>query len=258
MSKKIAGTLFVYNGSLYDYCYMEAIQCLVECTDHVFIVAGGRDNTYESVLNEFNTNENCTIIYLSDELWDLQTGKEKLNFFTNIAIEAAQKAGYEYQFNLQSDEILHEKSYLELRKAIETNFEGYMSTRINLWASPYLQLDVPIERMPCSTAIIRLTKTIYRSVDDAENIAVPLVNTYFQTGLRIYHMGFVRKQEIMKPKIINMQCNVFGMADYDPKLNQADLFNPNFWFDPLTDLKPIDEPLPKLIQPWAKERYYEV
>lgn len=255
--KKIAGIIFVYNGSKFDYCYLESIRCLLECTDHVFIVAGGRDNTYESVLNEFNEKENVTIIYLSDELWDLQTGKEKLNFFTNIAIEAAQRDGYEYQFNLQADEILHEKSYGELRKAIETGFDGYMSTRINLWHSPYLQLDVPQERKPCSTSIIRLAKTCYRSVDDAENIAVPLVNTYFESGIRIYHVGFVRRREVMKSKIINMQCNVFGMADHDPKLNESDLFNPSLWFDPLTDLKPIDEPLPKLIQAWAKDRYYE-
>lgn len=255
MGKSLAGTIFCYNAQKFDYCFLEAIQCLLECTDHVFIVAGGRDNTYESVLNEFNKNENCTIIYLSDELWDLQKGKEKLNFFTNIGIEAAQKSGYEYQFNLQADEIVHEKSYSEIRKAIETNDEGYMCSRINLWNNCYLQLDVPQERKPCSTSIIRLTKTDYRSVDDAENIGVPIVNTYFESGIRVYHFGFVRRFDIMKAKIINMQENVFGM-NHDVKLDGSEIFNPNLWFDPKTDLKPIDEPLPLIIQDWAKERYF--
>ena len=257
MDKKIAGVLFVYRGNMFDYCYLEAIKCLTECTNHVFVAAGGDDNTLEDILKVYSGDENVTIIPIAKEIWESQHGKEKLNYFTNICIEAAEKAGYEYQLNIQADEILHEKSYPEIRKAVITGFDGYMSTRINLWHSPYLQLDVPQERKPCSTSIIRLTKTRYRSVDDAENIAVPLVNTYFEEGIRIYHMGFVRKREIMPSKIRHIQQQVFGMEHADSKLDGMEIFDPTKWFDPLTDLKPINEPLPKLIQQWAKERYYE-
>ena len=70
-------------------------------------------------------------------------------------------------------------------------------------------------------------------------------------------MGFVRKREVMRGKIINMQVDVFGMEHYDSKLDESELFNPDLWFDPKTDLKPIDEPLPAIIQNWAKERVYE-
>jgi hypothetical protein len=58
----------------------------------------------------------------------------------------------------------------------------------------------------------------------------------------------------MKAKIINMQCGVFGMADYDQKLNDCDVFNPDLWFNPINDLMPIVKPLPKIIEKWAKER----
>lgn len=252
MSKKLAGVIFYYNAEMFDYCYIEAVNCLLECTDYVFIVAGGTDNTYEKTLNEFKDNEHVTIIYLSNALWDLQTGKEKLNYFTNIGIEAAHREGYEYVFQLQADEILHEKSYPEIRKAIETNEEGYMCTRINLWHSPYLQLDVPQERKPCSTSIIRLTRTCYRSVDDAENIEVPLCETYFESGIHIWHYGFVRKKEVMKAKIINMQENVFGM-DHDKKLDGSDTFDSTLWFSG-DDLKIIDYPHPKIMQEWIKTR----
>lgn len=256
MSKKLAGVIFYYNAEMYDYCYIEAVNCLLECTDYVYVVAGGIDETYEKTLNEFKDNERVTIIYLSTAIWDLQTGKEKLNFFTNIGIEAAERGGYEYVFQLQADEILHQKSYPEIRKAIETGAEGYMCTRVNLWQSPYLQLDVPQERKPCSTSIIRLAKTCYRSVDDAENIGVPMVEIYFEPNIRIYHMGFVRKREIMPNKIRHIQQQVFGMEHADSKLEGMEIFDPTKWFDPKTDLKPIDEPLPKLIQQWAKQRYY--
>jgi len=257
MSKSLAGVLFVYRGNMFDYCYKEAIQCLIECTDHVFVAAGGDDETLEDIIKAFMPIGKVTIIPISKENWESQSGKEKLSYFTNICIEAAQEAGYEYQLNIQADEVLHEKSYSEIRKAIDAGFEGYMSKRINLWQSPYLQLDVPQERKPCSTLIIRLAKTCYRSVDDAENIGVPAVDTYFENGIRIYHMGFVRKREIMPNKIRHIQQQVFGMEHADSKLEGMDIFDPTKWFDPLNDLKPIDEPLPKLIKIWAKERHYE-
>src|SRR6185312_1187568 len=113
MNKKLAGTLFVYNGNKYDYCFKEAIQCLLEFCDHVIIVAGGDDGTYDDVMDML-TLENkgkLFLIQIIQKDWDEQHGFQKLNYFSNIAIEEAEKLGYEYQFNLQADEIVHEKSY---------------------------------------------------------------------------------------------------------------------------------------------------
>lgn len=258
MSKKLAGTLFVYNGDKYDYPYYEAIKCLLYCCDYVIVAAGGDDNTLVGVLGNRlkHDTDKLKVIHIRKEHWDSQHGQEKLSYFTNLCIAEAERLGYEYQFNLQADEIIHEKSFPEIRKAIETGAEGFLVQRINLWQDPYHQLDVPQERKPCSTDIVRLAKTMYRSYSDAESLGVPFADSYFYNGIRIYHMGFVRKREVMKDKIINMQCNVFEMADYDKKLDQCEVFNPKLWFDG-DDLKLIDEPLPILIQEWARERVYE-
>lgn len=255
MSKQLAGTLFCYNGNKYDYSFKEAIGCLLEFCDHVFVAAGGIDGTYEDC-QKIESNK-LTMINISDEEWESQHGKEKLSHFSNITIQAAQDAGYEYSFNLQSDEIISENSYDAIRKCLSFGMESYMCQRINLWKSPYYQLNVPHDRKPCSTSLMRLAKTIYRSYDDAESISAPSVCVDFENDIKIYHMGFVRTREVMKAKIINMQQAVFRMADYDKKLDECEVFNPDLWFDPKTDLKPIDEPLPKLIQKWAAERVYE-
>jgi hypothetical protein len=253
MSKRLAGTLFIYNGESQDYCYLESIRCLQEFCDHVFVVdAGSLDGTV-SELNKIK-DDNTTIVTLFHSEWLKQYGKKKLNYFTNISIKEAQDADYEYQFNLQADEIVHEKSYDAIRRAIETGQEAFMCSRINLWQSPYMRLDVPQERKPCSTSIIRLAKTNYRSVDDAENLEAP-ANFDFLNDIIIYHMGFVRKRDVMKKKIIHIQEQIFG-TDHDKKLDGSDIFIPERWFEK-EDLKPIDEPLPKIIQQWAKERYYE-
>jgi hypothetical protein len=253
---KLCGTLFVFNGRKFDYCFTEAMQCLLNFCDYVVVVAGGEDGTMEYVLRIAESNKGkVSVIEISPEEWEAQTGKEKLNYFTNVAIEYADKLGFQYQFNLQADEIVHESSYSAIREAISEGAEGYMCRRVNLWASPYMQLDVQHTRLPCSNYVIRLSKVNYRSYDDAESIGVNNVNTEWADRIRMYHMGFVRNREVMKSKIINMQEAVFGV-NHDPKLDQEELFNPDLWIDPQKDLKPIDEPLPLIIQDWAKERVY--
>jgi hypothetical protein len=254
MSKKLAGTLFVFNGDLYDYSYMEAIQCLLEFCDYVIVAAGGEDNTHRSASYIANKNyEKMKVIHITKDHWGSQHGQEKLNYFTNICIAEAQRIGCEYQFNLQADEIVHEKSYPEIRKAISTGAEGFLIKRINLWQDCYHRLDVPHERMPCNTSIVRLAKTVHRSYGDAESLAVPYADAYFYNSIVMWHYGFVRKKEVMKDKIINMQCAVFEMADYDKKLNECDIFDSTLWFNE-SDLKIIDSPHPKIMKEWIKTR----
>ena len=251
---KLAGTLFCYNAVSQDYCVKESIISLSRLCDHVFVVdAGSTDSTQFEIANL--DIDNMTFIILSNKDWQKQKGREKLNYFTNIAIEAAEKAGYEWQINLQADEIIHEKSYDAIRKAIEEDCSSYMCRRINLWKSPYLQLNVTQDRLPCSENIIRLTKTKFRSVGDAESIGVDYVDFKYLNDIRIYHMGFVRKRDIMKYKAIHIQEEIFGL-EHDKKLDGIDYFEPDRWFTK-EDLKPIDEPLPAIIKDWAKKRVYK-
>jgi hypothetical protein len=254
MNKKLAGTLFCYNAVSQDYCIKESIISLSKCCDHIFVVdAGSTDSTQFEL---FNLGlDNVKIIVRDNKEWQEQKGREKLNYFTNIAIEEAEKAGYEWQINLQADEIIHEKSYDAIRKAIEEDCSSYMCKRINLWKSPYLQLDVPQDRLPCSENIIRLAKTKFRSVGDAESIGVDYADFKYLNDIRIYHMGFVRKRDVMKKKAIHIQEEVFGL-DHDKKLDGIDYFDPDRWFTN-EDLKLIDEPLPEIIKEWAKERVYK-
>lgn len=250
MAKSIAGTLFVYNGESMDYCYKEAINSLKEFCDYVIVVdAGSVDGTIPELKK---LEDEKTEIILNND-WELHEGKTKLSHFSNIANQRAQDLGFDYIFNLQADEIVHENCYDNIREAVELNADGYLITRINLWASPYLQLNVPNNRMPCSKYIVRLAKSHYRSYDDAESMAVLFSNMYAK-DIRIYHMGFVRKREVHPKKIRYMQGEVFKVG-IDEKLGNDEYFNPYLWFSK-QDLVPIDEPLPKIIQNWAKERYY--
>lgn len=250
MSNSLGGSMFIYNGISQDYCFQESIKCLEECCDKVIVVdAGSTDGTAEALTD----TEKTKIIRLPNIMWQLKHGKEKLSYFSNIAHSLLDT---DFLFYLQSDEILHESCYDTLRNAIELDQSGYICKRINLWASPYLRLDVPHNRKPCSTEIIRLAKSGAMSYDDAESLIVPgHVYADLSEQLRIYHMGFVRKREVHVHKITHMQSEVFQTTP-DAKLKGMDIFDPYQWFSK-DDLKPIEEPLPLLIQAWAKKRVYD-
>lgn len=249
----ICGVTIVKSAIKYDYCIKECILSLLECCDYVvcvFVASLQDDGTLELIKSI--DNPLLRIVELPESDWNFIQGKERLSYITNIGIELADKLGFEYVLYVQSDEIIDNKSKLAIRQAVNEGGEGYLCKRINLWGSPYTELNIPISRMPCSTEVIRLTKANYRAVDDAESIAAPASFKYVN-DIVIWHMGFVRKRSVMKSKIINMQEGVFAMANHDTKLDQEEEFNPTLWFNE-SDLKPISTPLPGVIRQWAADR----
>lgn len=252
MGKTLGGSLFIRNGEKYDYCYKEAIKCLLEFCDKVVVcVVPTEDKTDKCVYDIWCDNrEQMELRVVSDVYWHKMAfqGKHRLSIFTNYAIEMLDT---DYVFNLQGDEIVDPASYPYIRQAIEHGGEGYMCTRINLWGSPCTQLNVPHERKPCSTEIVRLAKSYYRAYDDAESLnAMPAIN--FLEDIKIWHMGFIRKREVHPAKIREMQGNIFRCG-VDSKLEGMEVFDSTKWFT-ADDLIPIEGELPPLIREWARER----
>lgn len=251
MSKTLGGSLFIRNGEWLDYCYKEAISCLLEFCDKVSIcVVPTKDGTAEHIQGWYGDRPDIIVRHISDDDWNRmghQT-KHRLSIFTNYAIEMLDT---DYVFNLQGDEIVDPGSYQYIRQAVQEGHEGYLCSRINLWGSPKTQLNVEHHRKPCSTEIVRLAKTCYRAYDDAESLAAPVVDKYLDK-IKIWHMGFVRKREIHPAKIREMQGNIFKCG-VDSKLEGMDVFDSTKWFTD-ADLIQIEGELPPLIQQWAKER----
>jgi len=248
MSKTLGASLFVKDGVKYDYCFLEAVKCMQDFADKIAVVCvESEDDTYEQLMGI--KNDKTTIVHLQKELWDSVSymQKYKLSFFSNIAHAMLDT---DYFFNLQADEIVHENSYDAIRKAIETNSDGYLCSRINLWKDCNHQLNVPQERKPCSTEVIRLAKQGAYSYDDAENLIAQ--STYdFVDEIQIVHYGFVRKKEIMADKIRNIQANIFGMTP-DSKLDGMTDFDSTKWFTD-DDLISFNNH-PKIMAEWVKNR----
>ena len=247
MRKTLGGITFVHNAITYDYNYKETIDCLLSFCDKVVILdAGSTDGTAEEVSKY--ADPNVTVACLDKLEWEKQQGREKLSYFQNLALSFLDT---DYYFLLQADEILHEKSFPLIHRIIQTNTEAFICSRRNLWKDCFHQLNVPHERKPCSTEIVRLAKTQYKSVGDGESIDAP-ASGQFIYGIDIWHMGFVRKKEVMKDKIWNMQENVFQIP-HDPKLDNMAEFDWSAWFSE-NDLIKINETHPVFIREWISSR----
>lgn len=248
----LGGSLFIRNAIQWDYNVCESIECLLELCDEVFVCdAGSDDGTLSMILERFSEHPKFFFLALSPSEWEEQKGSQKLAYFTNKAIEYLTT---DWNINLQADEIIHESSFPWIRQAInEGKHESYLCKRINLWGDCNHYVDVPQERKPCSDVVLRLAKTKYRSAGDAESLETPECSDKYIENIRIFHYGFVRKKEVMKGKIINMQEGVFAMDSHDSKLDNMQVFDSTAWFKG-DDLKPLTEPHPKYISEWIKTR----
>lgn len=243
----LGGIMFIRNGEQYDYCYREAIVCLQALCDSVVVLDAGSDDGTAEMLQQYE-DQNTMVICLGKDEWDKQQGREKLSYFQNLCLSFLDT---DYYFLLQADEIIHEDSFPSIREAINTGWEAFYCTRINLWRDSKSYINVPDDRQPCSTKVIRLAKNKYKSVGDGESIEA-IADPSLIEEIRIYHMGFVRNKNIMKAKVVNMQENVFGI-DHDPKLDKSDIFDWSLWFNE-SEHSPIREELPMFITKWAAER----
>lgn len=241
--------MFVIDGLKWDYPFEESILSMQEHCDEVIILdAGSRDGTAQ-VLKK-HENAKTKVIYLDRTEWEEQKGWQKLNYFSNKAIA---ELTAEWNFYQQSDEILHERCYNVVREAMESGkAESYLCARFNLWSSPYKMINVEGNRNPCSTAVVRLAKSKYMTGGDAESIHCDNVCSDYVNHIRLYHMGFVRSKEVHADKIRNMQANIFQVTP-DVKLEGMTTFEPERWFSE-GDLIDIPEPLPRIIQSWARQR----
>lgn len=251
----LGGSTFVWRGNDQDYSFKETIKCLTEICDHVSVAAGGQDNTYDVVRNlvlglaEEYPDKLFTMIYITQDEWASQHGREKLSYFSNKAIE---QLNTDYNLYIQCDEILTEESYPEIRRVIETGVEGVVCNRIHMWFDPFHHLIVPFERMPCGTQIVRLAKNKYRCIDDAESLHVEGTIVYSQ-DIDILHFGFVRDAKKHMTKIRHIQGEVFQI-EVDKRCDGLEVFDPSKFFTQ-EDVALYEKPLPKLIQNWVNERY---
>src|SRR5688500_11434611 len=252
MSKTLGGALFIWNGISQDYCFREAIYCLLDLCDEVSILYGGTDGTEEAVesvvTNCLRMGQDIYLTTIDQEIWDLHKGRTKLSHFTN---EAIRRLKTDFVFMLQADEIVYPRSFQVIRDAIQHDVGGYVCKRYNAWRDPLSMLNVAQERKPCSTEVIRLAKRGALAYDDSEHLAVNDLHVFGrEDAIEIYHAGYIRDPVKHVVKAKNMLVDVFGLGMDERIGDKFDWSKFPFQGD---DIVPVPGPLPIYIREWCAE-----
>lgn len=251
----LGGATLAYNAISQDYCIIETLNCLYDLCDQVVVACGGDDGTVDIIRQwceaHGTSGKSIKMIVFTEEQWKSIEGPTKISHFSNLAID---KLTTDYFIYCQADEVIHEASFANIYKALEHGAPGYAFNRYNLWQDPLHMLNVPQERKPVSTEVIRLARLGHYAYSDGEHLAVNGVEVFQSLdAIEMFHMGFVRDKKKHLTKIRHVLTEVFRM-EMDKRAEDCEEFKPERWFGP-EDLIPIPRKLPKYVIEWACERY---
>lgn len=258
----LGGSMFIRNAIEFDYCVSEALESLCAVCDSVVILdAGSTDGTLDLLSDSQKRNKNLKVVTGAN--WECHEKYDRLRI---LADQAKSYLKTDWHFMLQGDEVIHEKCFPIIRKAIQhpTN-RAYMIRRCNLWGdlNHYLRYDLPQEHKPVSDEVIRLATIDCPAFGDAEVLQCD--HRYMQKKVDeiiIYHYGFVRRDANMIAKTLSMQSWFWGPGSQPDHrvVEMSKKENPRFEWEVMKTkemLAPIPFPHPKFAQKWADERQAE-
>jgi len=171
---------------------------------------------------------------------------------------ARQHAKSEHVMFLDADEILHEDSYGDVRRAAEFG-NAIFCHRWNFWKDA--QHLIP-EGECCGVKVLKCGPRDYwypSDYPDPQGRDEAVVKMAVESNVKIGHYGFLRKREAFFKKAKVVQGIWAG--DYDPRLEAADKAGGNWmehegvtpWKDNLTEFTGTH---PKVIHKWLVSRGY--
>jgi len=260
----LGGSIFTHNAIEFDYCIAESIASLCGVCDEVVVLDAQSTDSTVDLLNEC-TKKFDNLRVITGAKWDCAKNYDRLAILAN---EAKSHLNTDWHFMLQADEVLHECSYPYIRECIKQErggFRSFFSRRFNLFGdlNHYLRFNLEQHKKPCSDAVIRLAKTFYPAVGDAESVGVDPAYLCHDSidEIQIWHYGFVRRGSHLINKVIDMQSWFHGEGS-QPDSRVVEFKNENKDFDwtrfkERSDLAKIECKHPRFSRKWAAERQKE-
>jgi hypothetical protein len=203
---KVAGFTFIRNAVKYDYPITEAISSILPLCDEVIVNVGNSEDDTAQLIQSIASPK----IKISYSEWDesLKEGGRVLAAETDKAFELA-PADADWCMYIQGDEVIHEKYYGIIRKAMEQykddhNVEGLLFKYLHFYGS-YDYIGDSRTWYSHEIRVIRNNKAI-RSYRDAQGfrlngkkLQVKPIEAY------IYHYGWVKDPRRQLQKHLNFE-----------------------------------------------------
>jgi len=258
----LGGSMFIRNAIQFDYCVAEALDSLCAvCDDVVVVDASSTDGTLDLLAQVQARQPKLRVVPGAN--WECHEKFERLRILADVA---KSYLNTDWHFMLQADEVIHERSFPAIRRAIQhpTN-RSYMIRRCNLWGdcNHYLRYDIAQEHKPVSYEVVRLATLDCPAFGDAEVLQCdPRYMERQVDEIIIYHYGFVRRDANMIDKTINMQSWFWGPGSQPDHrvVEMSKKENPRFEWEVMKTREMLDAipyPHPTFSKAWAEERQRE-
>lgn len=215
MKLGISGYTMIRNGISLDYCFEETIRSLLPVCDEVVVCdSESTDGTRERLVEMQSSEPKIRIV---DWPWPNPVARG-WEWFVEWINFVRLKLDFDYQIQLDADEVLSEQGYPRIRQAYRMG-ECLWFNRLNFWRDPWHL--IPLGRT-CSARVARMGPSCFWMPSDEPHEFVPEICecAVEDPVLQIFHYGFIRGQKAYHAKA-KITCNAwFGKVD--PRLIKAE------------------------------------
>lgn len=267
MSITLGGNVVIRNGNQYDFPWRECIKSLLPVCDVVSVCEGQSTDGTQEALREWAKDEPKLSLCVWEWPFPKATNGEFFLQWCNYNREHLQTA---FQFQLDGDEIVSERSYEEIRRLKhDLRPESKISISMRRF-NFYRDHKHLIPKGECLAAqVIRIApQNMWLASDGYDARGVPVADMAAGSGIEIFHYNWLRKREAYFAKEKALQ-EAWG-GQYDERLAKAEKHQGNWmtmpgvnapdgigdgWENRLDDFKGEH---PEIIKPYLRERGYSV
>ena len=200
---KIYGFGLVKNGVRFDYPFMESLRSLAPLVEKIYFNVGDcEDETLEKI-TELNRELDGKIVIL-EKAWPKREHGHVLSEMTNYSLGELRKQESEdnaWAIYLQSDEVLFEREYDQIKSDIEkANEQGNDAVRfryLHFWQT-HFEIAIMKRWYQQEVRAIKLQGPI-ESWGDAQGFRN--YQNVLESDCHIYHYGHIRKESAYKDKM---------------------------------------------------------
>ena len=222
----VSGFTIIRNGEKFDYPFTESIRSVLPLCDVMVVAVGNSEDRTREIIEKIDSPK----IKIIDTVWDdtLRQGGRVLAVETDKA-KAALPANTDWGIYIQADEVLHEKDYPAIRKAMEQNLDdkrvdGLLFDHLNFYGS----FDYIADSRKWSYKQIRIIR------NDPAITSFRDAISFMKNGKRlnvkkidaaVYHYGWVRRPDAMQQKLETFNKMWHDDAWMEQNFEKADTFD---------------------------------
>ncbi|MDC1174707.1 hypothetical protein OAT67_04910 [Bacteriovoracaceae bacterium] len=218
---KLYGFSFLKDGERFDYPYKEMLTCMENLVEKCYLALGKNDDGTSEQVKKFKKVE------VIPTVWDMsKIGDGGLIFSeqTNIALnklrEDHQNEPEAWGIYLQSDEIIHEEDFVQLKRDIDeaekTGCDAIRFRYFHFWMSHY-QIAINKRWYPHEIRAVKIDSNVV-SYGDAQGFSN--FTKVFESDVHIFHYGHVRDQKKKEEKQKDLLNKIRPSEKFNKYLNR--------------------------------------